>query len=149
MHFSLRKDIFNHKDISCFSFFNNVSILFMIDVYSDDHQSALKDTETNIWNILVIAGNFNIWNSNWDLSYPFYLIHSDFLFNIIDSFNLMLSSPINHVSTHYSDNMNDTNSVIDLMFLKPNFSEIDNHIICSELHYLLTMLYISITEEFV
>ena len=73
-----------------------------------------------------MAGNFNIWNSNWNLSYPFHLIHSDFLFNIIDSFDLMLSSPINQVFTHYSDNMDDENSVIDLMFLKPNFSETDN-----------------------
>jgi len=38
----------------------------------------------------------------------------------------MFSSPINQVSTHYSDNMDDANSVIDLMFLKSNFSETDN-----------------------
>ena len=35
----------------------------MINIYSGDHQSAwkyLKDTEANIWNTLIIAGNFNI-----------------------------------------------------------------------------------------
>ena len=30
LYFSLRKNIFNHRDINCFPFFNNGSILFMI-----------------------------------------------------------------------------------------------------------------------
>ena len=33
--FSLRKDIFNHRDISCVSFFNHGSIYFLINIYSD------------------------------------------------------------------------------------------------------------------
>ena len=51
MYFSLRKDIFNHKDIYCFFFFNNDNIFFMINIYSDDYQFALKylkDTKVNI-----------------------------------------------------------------------------------------------------
>ena len=67
--FSLWKDIFNHKDINCFYFFNNGNIFFMLNVYSDDHQSTLKylkDTEVNLWNILIMAGDFNIRNSIWD-----------------------------------------------------------------------------------
>ena len=39
----------------------------MINVYSDASQTALKylkDTEANIHNILVMAGNFNIRNSS-------------------------------------------------------------------------------------
>jgi len=67
IHFSLWKDIFNYKDIYCFLFFNNGFIFFMINVYSDNNQSALKylkDTEANIWNILIIAGDFNIKDSD-------------------------------------------------------------------------------------
>ena len=60
---SLRKDIFNHRDISCISFFNSRSIYFLVKIYSNLSQTALKylkDTEANIDNILVIIGDFNI-----------------------------------------------------------------------------------------
>ena len=40
--FSLQKDIFNHRDISCISFFNNGFIYFLINIYSDSSQMALK-----------------------------------------------------------------------------------------------------------
>jgi len=97
MCFALRKNIFNHRDICCFSFFNNGDIFFMINVYSDNCQSALKylkNTEVNIQNVLIMAGDFNIRNSDWDLSYPFHSIHTDFLLEIADSFDLKLSCPI-------------------------------------------------------
>jgi len=42
MCFSLWKDMLNYKDICCFSFFNNGTIFFMINVYFDNNQSALK-----------------------------------------------------------------------------------------------------------
>jgi len=48
---------------------------------------------------------------------------------IADSFDLNLSVPIDQISTKYSDNANDSNSVIDLMFLRCNFSEINSHTI--------------------
>jgi len=67
LHFYFRKNIFNHRNINCFSFFNNSSIFFMINIYSDEHQTALKylkDTEANFHNILVMVENFNIRNSN-------------------------------------------------------------------------------------
>ena len=53
MYFTLRRNIFNYKNVCCFSFFNNSNIFFMIDLYSDrvDYQLALKyfkDTEVNI-----------------------------------------------------------------------------------------------------
>jgi len=66
MQFSLRKDIFNHRDICCFFFFNNSDIFFMINIYSDNYQLALKylkNTKANICNVLVIIGDFNIRNS--------------------------------------------------------------------------------------
>jgi len=51
IYFTLRRDIFNYRDICCFSFFNNGNTFFMINVYSNDHELALKylkNTEVNI-----------------------------------------------------------------------------------------------------
>jgi len=98
--------LFLKKDICCFSFFNNSSIFFMINIYSDNNHSALKylkDTEANIHNVLIIAGNFNISDSDWDSSYPFYSSYSNILVEIVDSFNLILSSAIQQVPTWYFD----------------------------------------------
>ena len=64
--FSLCKDILNHRDISLISFFINNNILFLINIYSDSMQSALKylkDTEVDILNVLIMAGDFNIRDS--------------------------------------------------------------------------------------
>jgi len=61
--FSLCKDIFNHRDILLISFFNNNDIFFLINIYSDSLQSALKylkDTKVDIHNVLIMTGNFNI-----------------------------------------------------------------------------------------
>ena len=99
MCFSLRKDIFNYKDICYFSFFNNSLIFFMI---NDDDYSALKylkNTEANICNVLIMVGNFNIRDSNWDLSYSFHSSYSNILVEIVDFFDLTLSSAIQQVST--------------------------------------------------
>ena len=125
IYFSLRKDIVNHKDINCFSFFNNSDIFFMINVYSNNYQSALKylkDTEANLYNILVIDGNFNNRDSDWNPSYPFHSIHRNTLINIADSFDFKLSFPIQQISTWYFNNTNNSNSV-----------EINNYIIFSKL----------------
>ena len=74
-----------------------------------------------------MASNFNIRNSNQNPSYPFHLIHTNSLLEIVDSFNLNLSYPIQQVPTHYSDNINNANLVIDLFFLQPNSTEINNY----------------------
>jgi len=65
--FSLCKDLLDHRDISCISFFNCGSIYFMLNVYSDSSQTALKyfkNTEANINNVLIMTGNFNIRDSS-------------------------------------------------------------------------------------
>ena len=111
----------------------------MINVYSNDSQFALKylkDTKANIHNILVITGNFNIRDSDWNSLYLFYSMHSDLLVDIVDSFDLMLLYSTNQVFTRYLDNANNTNSVINLIFLRSNSSELDNHIIYLELYYI-------------
>ena len=69
----------------------------MINVYSDDNHSALKyfkNTEANIHNVLIMAGDFNIKDSDWDPSYYFHSSYSDSLVEIVNSFDLTLSSPI-------------------------------------------------------
>ena len=91
----------------------------------------------NIYNVLVMTADFNIRNSSWNLLFSFHSSHSDLLSDIADSLDLLLSNPTNQVPTGYSDNTNDANSVIDLMFLRPNFSEIDNHTIHPKLQYSL------------
>ena len=87
--FSLKNDILNHRDISCISFSNQSSTFFIIKIYSDMSQSALKylkDTKVNIPNVIIITGDFNIRNSIWDPNFLFHLCHSDSLFDIADSF---------------------------------------------------------------
>jgi len=128
----------------------------MINVYSDVNQTALKylkDTKANICNVLVITGNFNIRDSSWDPLFYFHLIHSDLLSDIANSLDLLLSNSTNQVPTRYLDNVNDTNSIIDLMFLRPNYSEIDNHTIHPKLQYssdhTLLTVNISIIKKFV
>jgi len=61
--FSLKKNIINHRDINLISFFNNISICFLFNVYLYDQQSIskyIKDTEVNLNNVLIMTGDFNI-----------------------------------------------------------------------------------------
>ena len=102
--FFLWKDIFNYKNIFCISFFNCSFIYFLINVYSNLSQTALKylkDTEANINNILVITGNFNIRDNSWDLSFSHQFIHHDTLTDIADSINLCISNPTNYHKMNY------------------------------------------------
>jgi len=80
--FSLQKNIFNHRNISCISFFNCSSVYFLINIYSDSSQIALKylkDTEFDINNVLIMIGDFNIRNSFCDSNILYHSIYSDFL----------------------------------------------------------------------
>ena len=132
LRFSLCKDIINHRDILLSSFFNNGVIYWIMNVYSDSSHSVikyLKDMEFNLRNLLIITGYFNICNSLWDSSYNFHSLISNDLFMIADSFDLNLSVPTDQIPTRYSDNANNSNSVIDLMFLQCNSSEINSHTI--------------------
>jgi len=61
------------------------------------------------------------------------LIYSGLLIDIAHSLDLLLLNPTNQVPTRYLDNMNNGNSVIDLMLLRPNFLEINNYTIHPEL----------------
>ena len=57
LQFVLRRDIFKYKGINLLFFFNHGIIFFLINIYLDDHQFALKylkNTEVNLNNILII-----------------------------------------------------------------------------------------------
>jgi len=128
--FLLRNDIINHRDISLIYFFNNNVCYYIMNVYSNSSHSALKylkDTEVNIDNILLMTGNFNIRDNLWDSSFPFHSLISDDLIIIADSFNLALSTLTNPCPTRYSDMAEESNSVIDLMFLHYGSSKLDCH----------------------
>ena len=120
LRFLLCKDIFDHHDISIISFTNNNICHYILNIYSDSSHSALKylkDTEVNINQVLIMAGNFNIRDSLWDPSSPFHFSISDNLIMIADSFDLALLSPTNPGPTRFSDTTGESNLVIDLIFL--------------------------------
>ena len=64
--YTLHKDVINHNDILLVSFFNNNDVYWLMNVYSNSSHSALKylkDTESDICNLIIITGYFNIWDS--------------------------------------------------------------------------------------
>jgi len=96
---------------------------------------------------------FNIRDSDWDLDYSYYLVHSNLLFNIADAFNLSFLHYTHPILTRYLDNSKNLNSVIDLMFLRPNSLKFNNYSILSKLQYLSDhtslVVNIQIIEEFI
>ena len=134
--FSFRKDIINHIDILLASFFNNNTIFWIMNVYSDSSHTTLKylkNTEVNLSNLIIMAGDFNIRNSIWNLVFPHHSTFSDNLMIVANSFNLELLSPTHNVSTRYSDLDNSSNSTINLMSLQSGSRELNNHSIHPDL----------------
>ena len=76
-----------------------------------------------------MVGDFKIRDSNWNPFFPHHSIHCDLFNNIVDSMDLCLSKSTSQILTRYSDNQNDSNLVIDLMFFQPSSSELNNHMI--------------------
>ena len=128
----LYKKIFLTIGIFHVFFLNNGSIYFLINVYSESSEIALKylkNTKANINNILVMVRDFNIRDCSWNPFYLHHFTHSNLLNNITDLMDFCMFKSTNYVSTRYLDNQDDSNSIIDLMFLQPNSSELDNHLI--------------------
>jgi len=86
---------------------------------------------------LIMARDFNIRDSSWNLSFLHYSIYCDLLNDIANSMDLYTSKATDYIPTRYSDNQNDSNLVIDLMFLCLNSSELDNYMIYLEWRLLL------------
>ena len=133
--FSFWKDIIDHRDILLTSFFNNSELFWLMNVYSNASHSTLKylkDTEVNFHNLLIMTEDFNIRDSLWDSSFPYHWSISDNLIILADSFDLSLLVSTNQIPTRYADNINDSNSTIDLMFIQCNSPTLNNHFIHPE-----------------
>ena len=144
--FSLWNDILNYRDLSCIFFFNQSSSYFLINIYSDLSQLALKylkNTEVNINNDLTMTRNLNIRNSFWNPNFPYYSTYRDTLFDTADSFQLEISKPTKFFLIRYSNNNQDSNSVLDLIFLHLFSTEFDNYYIYPD--WRLTSNYAPIT----
>ena len=78
-------------------FLNNGNIFFIFNIYSNNCKSVLKyfkNTKANLHNVLIMASDFDIRDSDWDSSYSLYSVHSDTLLDIADLFGLKLSCSI-------------------------------------------------------
>ena len=105
-------------------------MIFIINMYSDEQQNALKylkNTKVNLNNVLAMTGDFNIRDNDWNLSYPYHSVYTDILQEVADSFDLELSTPINSVSTQYTNNHQDTNLVLDLIFFQAELEKFNSH----------------------
>jgi len=112
MRFPLRKDLINHCDINIIDFHNGQDINFIINVYSDSNQTALQvlcNNTRNIGSTVVITGDFNIRDSDWDPNIQYHSIHMEDLMSIADSLDLELATPINPGPTRFADNQRDSN----------------------------------------
>ena len=128
--FFTKQGYFNYQDINLISFFNYSIICFILNIYLDNQQNALKylkNTKVNLNNILIMTEDFNIRDSDWNPLYSHYLSYSDILREIADNLNLDLSTSINPVSTQYVDNSQNSNLVIDFMFLYTKSERFNNH----------------------
>ena len=116
----LRRILWIIGTLISFLFFNNDIICFIINIYSDEHQTALKylkNIKADLNNILIITRDFNIRDNDWNPIYFYYSVYTDILMEITDSFDLRMFTFYIQVPTWYAGNPNDFNLVIDLIFL--------------------------------
>ena len=136
LRFALCLDIVNHCNINVLFFYNEQDVNFMINVYSDSNQTTLQFLNQNIVNLnntIIMTGNFNIRDSDWDPNFHHHSIHTNNFFILADSLGLEFSSPTNPGPTRFTDNPQDSNSVIDLVFLPPNNPGFGCHLLHPEI----------------
>jgi len=130
LRFSLCLDIANHQDINIIAFHNCQDINFIINIYSDFNQTALHALHNNVANLgktVLMTGDFNIRDSDWDPNFHHHSTHTKDLLAIADSLSLELSPPVNPGPTKYVDNPNKSNSVLNLVFLALDNPGYGNH----------------------
>jgi len=88
---------------------------------------------TNIDKTIILTGDFNIRDSDWDPNFRHHSSYTDDLITIADSLGLELSLPSNPGPTRFADNPYDTNSVIDLVFLPPSNTGFGRHTLHPEI----------------
>ena len=136
IRFTLWLDIVNHQDINILAFHSDHIINFMINIYSDSNQTALHflcQNVINLDNTIIMTGDFNIRDSDWDPLAHHNSMHTDNLMTIADSLGLELSYPSNSGPTRFADNPQDSNSVLDLVFLPPDNSGFGKYILHPEI----------------
>ena len=139
MRFSLRKDLINYRDINVIDFHNGQDVHFIINVYSDSNQTTIQvlcNNTRNIGNTVVMTGDFNIRDNNWDPNVQYHSIHMKDLMSIADSLDLELASPMNPGPTRFADNQYNSNSILDLVFMNPNNSGFNKHILKPDIRLL-------------
>jgi len=117
-------------------FHNDQDTNYIINIYSDSNQTALQalqESMTNIDKTIILTGDFNIRDSDWDPHFRHHSSHTDDLITIADSLGLKLSPPLNPGPTRFADNPHDTNSVIDLVFLPPSNTGFGQHTLYPEI----------------
>ena len=92
-----------------------------------------------------MIGNLNIRDCFWDPNFLYYSLHRDTLFDITNFFQLEISRSTEFLPTRYSDNSQNLNLVLDLVFLQPNSTKKNNHHI--HLDYRLTFDHASISVD--
>ena len=110
---------------------------YMINIYSDNNQTTLQvlwESMTNIDKTIILTGDFNIRDSDWDPNFRHHSSHTDDLITIADSLGLELSPPSNPGPTRFADNPRNTNPVIDLVFLPPSNIGFGQHTLYPEIH---------------
>jgi len=137
MRFTIRLDIVNHKDINILAFHCDHYTNFIINIYSNSNQTTihfLQQNTINSDNMVIIIGDFNIRDSDWDSLAHHHSIHTDDLFTIADSLGLELSPLSNLGPTIFIDNSHDSNSVLDLVFIPLDNLGFGKQILHPEIH---------------
>jgi len=98
-----------------------------------------------------MTGDFNIRDSDWDPNVHYHSIYTEDLMFIADCLDLELATPINLGPTRFVDNQHDSNSVLDLVFMNPNNSGFNKHILKPEIRlpsdHVPLFIEVSIKEE--
>jgi len=90
---------------------------------------GIVQVSVELWPNEVCDRDFNIRDSNWDPNIHYHSIHMEDLMSIADSLDLDLASPINLGPTRFADNQCDSNSVLDLVFMKSNNTGFNKHML--------------------